>query len=840
METKDVTGWVAKNPCDHEYPNSYFLGNLAIAGVKCAQDCPITTYKDNYQVCHACPVVGCETCGSKGGCQGCLLFHLRSDDDQCLFLLHGIFGAVALFTCCLVLCGLLRFCCLGFTSAKSPGVLECALAHRRRAKVHNYSLPGNLFYAFDDTNVRRQNVSGLAPALYFRFVAFQAMLSFLLILLLLIGYYLPAVTQEGTFLPQLVPEGQLGLAQQIHAAVLYATCLLACLRWVWTQDRAARTDAEEEAHLRNYCLLADGFPKSARSPHEVKAFFESILGFELEGVSIAYDLGDEVDFVEDRISKTVEQADTHLGIYPAELANADSKVGESQDSYVLDCLASCGQAFVVFSREEDREFCIRRFGEINRQVRQGLHKLDGGPEDDDEEAEESQALLGTSGPSRSRGSRGGRAPGGLSSAVLFRGKFPVTVSEAPEPCGITWQNFQVQGGLKLSRVVITFLVCLLLVCLVSAVVYTWGVLYKMSFTDIRNPTKVQERWAVLEQLDVTACTAIGGRLFASAMRKAAESGGFVQKVNEDSVYCACAFIIMLCSSVAPLVITALVAYGNDIRVTRALATQWLFQVLYLTLVWTELNVIFSYFWSYWSAYFWVRQSRYITVREAEPGLTTTDFPLAARYVDLLHALGLMLTMIAIDSTSVYTISADCLMLLYSLYVYFVDKYFFLRMNRQTYYTSPKLDFTVHYLLVIQMMIVALLPLQLIFFDIFQERRWLNLAVLAGSALVYLTMVRISQNCNDPQRDLSDVPYVEVASLVPYNYFNTNHAHVLRTLHFPSIVVPPIYPFSPGKEYLQGGQFADYDDSVRLRETLMLLAKNPLKGYDDFGNPQDLG
>ena len=62
---------------------------------------------------------------------------------------------------------------------------------------------------------------------------------------------------------------------------------------------------------------------------------------------------------------------------------------------------------------------------------------------------------------------------------------------------------------------------------------------------------------------------------------------------------------------------------------------------------------------------------------------------------------------------------------------------------------------------------------------------------------------------------------QVASITACNYFNTNHAHVLRTLHFPSIVgaselcaptrfelklskvVPPVYPYLPGKEYLHG-------------------------------------
>jgi len=81
--------------------------------------------------------------------------------------------------------------------------------------VHDYSLPGNLFYSFDDTNVRRQNISGLAPALYFRTVAFQATLSFLLVLLLLFGYFLPSLGKESAFLPQIVPDGKLGQAQQM-------------------------------------------------------------------------------------------------------------------------------------------------------------------------------------------------------------------------------------------------------------------------------------------------------------------------------------------------------------------------------------------------------------------------------------------------------------------------------------------------------------------------------------------------------------------------------------------------------------------------------------------------
>jgi len=115
------------------------------------------------------------------------------------------------------------------------------------------------------------------------------------------------------------------------------------------------------------------------------------------------------------------------------------------------------------------------------------------------------------------------------------------------------------------------------------------------------------------------------------------------------------------------------------------------------------------------------------------------------------------------------------------------------------------------------------------------------AAAAGLVLLFLFLATVSicRCCNDPQRELSDVPYVEVAAVTACNYFNTNYAHVLRTLHFPSIVVPPVYPHLAGKEYLHGGQFADHDDTVHLRETLMLLCKSPFAELDNLGNPQDL-
>ena len=803
----------------------------------------MTTYPDNFQVCHSCTVAGCQSC-SKEGCEECILPATRillelhellggPGENQCFSIFIFVYLSFVLFTTMSVMLIILRFLCLSLGSAKSPGALEHCLAHRRRAKVRNYHVPGNTLFSFS-TNVQRENISGLGLALYFRHVAFQVLLSFFLIALSAVGFLLPHLTTESAFLPSLIPPKKLGLAQELHVVALFVFCFVATVRWLFTQGRAARAEYEEVPHLTDYALLAEGFPKSARTPHEVKAFFESILGFEIEGVSIAYDLAEELEFIEDRVHRAVEQADANLGVYPAELSELRESFGESQDGYVLDGLVSCGEALVVFSREEDREFCLRRFAEIRRQVMQNDFKVEGDTD------EESQALLGGSRPSKSRLSKGGgpagRSSSGLSSSMLFRGKFPITVSEAPDPCEILWQNFQVHGGLKISRVVLTLLSGLLFVLVLSAVVFAPSVLSTLSYMDIPNPSLVQIRLKWLEQLSMASLTALGNRLLAVSMRCAVEAAGFIQKANEDSVFTFCGYVMLMANSVAPLLVAELVAMNEDLQVTPNLATEWILCLLIVIMLTNEVLYIFYPAWTYWRGYFFVRQSKYITVREGQPVLTSAEFPVAQRYLDTLLTVSLVMVMIVIDHQSIYTLSAEILMFVYGIYMYFIDKYFFLRVNRQTYYTSSLLDLTVHYIFAIPLCILVLLPVRKL--DRYLSEDWIKYCVVVGVVVFYLVMVRICQACNQPRRELTDVPYVEVASILPCNYFNTNHAHVLRTLHFPSIVIPPIYPHLPGKEYLHGGQFADYDDTVRLRETLLLLAKGPFKGLDDFGNPQD--
>jgi len=584
-------------------------------------------------------------------------------------------------------------------------------------------------------------------------------------------------------------------------------------------------------------LVAQGFPKTAQSPLEVKAFFESILSFEVEGVSIAYDYAEEVEFVDDRVSQAIEKADTHLGLYPSEYSSVESYGAESQDSYVVKSLSCSGYAFVVFSTEEDREYCLRRFQDIQREVQRSR----AGDNEDSDEADESASLLPVDGPRKGGGpKRKGRAGSGPSRAVLYGGKYAIQIGHAPEPCGIQYANFVVRRGAKTVRVIIALLMALLLVALVSGVILAPAYLAEMSYINLAgssSPSQDQTLFTGLEQTIVSISIAVNNRLLISMLHWAAEISGFLQKVNEDAVFGVCALVTVLLGSSLPLVIAGVVATTESTTLTSDLVVQVLFQVLWMNILVTEIEGVLIPSWSYWTAFFWVRGNKAISVREGEPRIQPPEFPFATRYVDCVHVLTIGCAMLSISSTSLYTIGGQCLLLLYFTYVYFVDKYKFLRVYRHTHYTSPKLDSTFHYLMVIPVIALAVYPLRFFVFDSSQAR-YISLGVFVGLSLLHLLFARCLQWCNEPQREIGDMPYTEVASQIPYNYFNTNPVHVLRALHFPSIMAPPIFPYRPGKEYLQGGQFSDYNDDVKLRETLLLLAKSPLKQWEGFGNPQD--
>jgi hypothetical protein len=118
-------------------------------------------------------------------------------------------------------------------------------------------------------------------------------------------------------------------------------------------------------------------------------------------------------------------------------------------------------------------------------------------------------------------------------------------------------------------------------------------------------------------------------------------------------------------------------------------------------------------------------------------------------------------------------------------------------------TSPKVDLTAQYCFIVPLVLFSLLPLKAAAAVL---DPWTSLSIGLANVLLLVLAVR-AYHAKPQPREWTDVPYVEVAAQVPWNYFNTNPVHVLRTIHFPSIVVPPVYAYSPGKEYMQGGMLS---------------------------------
>merc|ERR1719217_280802 len=126
-------------------------------------------------------------------------------------------------------------------------------------------------------------------------------------------------------------------------------------------------------------------------------------------------------------------------------------------------------------------------------------------------------------------------------------------------------------------------------------------------------------------------------------------------------------------------------------------------------------------------------------------MTAWEFSLATRYVDNLLLLSLVFMMVALRSDSLYTIGAVCLLLVYMVYLYFMDKYMFLRHTRQTYYTSPKLDQANHYLLCFPIAILFLWPLGYIDLSL----KYANVSIFLGNIVIYLAVARLCQKLHDP-------------------------------------------------------------------------------------------
>jgi hypothetical protein len=337
-------------------------------------------------------------------------------------------------------------------------------------------------------------------------------------------------------------------------------------------------------------------------------------------------------------------------------------------------------------------------------------------------------------------------------------------------------------------------------------------------------TQSQAALGQAERAIVSASITLLNRVLVSVLLQGVRGTGFLQQPHQDSVAVIVALSIVLVQLFFFLVVAGIVGGVEHLQLLPELVTSELFQLLWMSALLAELEYAGAPALAYIQAFYSVRRSRYVSAREAELLLDPPPFPLVKVYVDAIAHSVLFAAMLVANPASSYTLGGCCFLLLHTAYTYLAHKYRFLRTYRYQAMTSPKVDLTAQYCFIVPLVLFSLLPLKAAAAVL---DPWTSLSIGLANALLLVLAVR-AYHAKPPPREWTDVPYVEVAAQVPWNFFNTNPVHVLRTIHFPSIVVPPVYAYAPGKEYMQGGMFADYDDAVRLQEALMMILKNPLK------------
>jgi len=262
------------------------------------------------RLCQECPVLGCIQCNMTH-CLECQKGHTLSDDGQTCenwrrrwaFWIFGILGGILAVV--LVLMGLA--CAL---KNFNPTALQLGWQHRRRCmphKVESMVAEGPMsgaIYRSDvslyplTSNVHRRNILGVGFALYYNHLLFVACFAALAWLLLMLADSLPQ-DQIQTFTATCGYGGEDLLAAS-QASYAWARCVLSLTLWVLLlasslafasiQASSARAFAAANKHMRDYALLAKGFPPEATDPNEIQQWFEQQLGRAIVGVSIAYDI----------------------------------------------------------------------------------------------------------------------------------------------------------------------------------------------------------------------------------------------------------------------------------------------------------------------------------------------------------------------------------------------------------------------------------------------------------------------------------------------------------------------------------------------------------------------
>ncbi|CEL99542.1 unnamed protein product [Vitrella brassicaformis CCMP3155] len=805
-------------------------------------------------------------------------FSLSEDGATCTHWLSLVFStmmiAAAAAIVALITYVAIMLCC---ATPKNRVVLEHAERHRSFSKYRDHREPHQPLYDIL-TDMHRSNIAGVGLGLYMNFIVFIGWCGFILLMASLTLYFTTPVSDNANSQPhgcsvkiyadalrehrgelstnpfsgnmtemtvvhkrQLVggggaarttakgsfgsvsiggvdhPYGSIEAFQKaaqhmgfiVYGLIMLATCVFAAI-----QRCHERRFYHEDNTLANYVALARGFPRDATYEEEIRTYFEKLLGQDIVGVSIAYDLWNEGDIIERLMDRHLELRDLSQGTYSPMLSRLMLKTTDEEHNAEAEELRllrekalqveSSGYAFVVFHTDSSKWRAVDIFADLReRETDAEAAVAEAEVFDEDEDLDGS--LVAEREAERDR-----------LAVWRFRGKYQIHLKDFPmEPTMIQWENFGLGKPERLLRFFWG-------ICVMCISVFVWSIIfygpYAFYYTALTQvPGK---RPSFLEDTFLGLIIAVGNGIMGEIVFRVGYWVGFQRKDSVDKYILVLNYITVMVNTLLDLYLGYVAAEGrvrdNAFLGQRHTGEEGHFAEITFgllipgTLVLPYLALPLVTHLAPWLVGRWVLRysKRDMAARPAEKMLEPPIVDLPCKYGDLVINASVCLVMLFLVTDLAWPIFL--FLIVFCIYTYWMDKWLFLRHSKRTFFSTSAVDDMVLRMWVVPTGVLAACPVY------WGARRqvwewWYIPIAIAAHTVVYGLLLEVLIPWLVPlYKDEKDEVYDEVRSYLPYDAFNTNPIHVLKSQQGATTDEAPLVYYEPGKDYLQGERFGSYE------------------------------